>query len=365
MKIQLYGDLLEEQRRSMEVCATYLKAALSEALGSGVECLIPSLTPLLGRVLPAWDIVAKTDLLLNRHFLYPLRTSADLHHVIDHSYAHLLHHLPQDRTVVTCHDLNILYRRQKSRNPLFHLSCDHILSGLDRAQWVICDSEFTKVALEKSGLAAGATVIVIPPGLSASFRVLSPTEIAEVAHRYKIPSGPTLIHVGDCFERKNIEALLQITAHVRAHVPVRLLKVGGVFTPAQQGLIAHLGLAEHLTHLAHVPLYDLVALYNFADVCVFPSWLEGFGFPVLEAMACGTPVVASNCSSLPEVVQGAGFLADPAAIESFVEPIVRLLSDPEDASGWSENGLRWVKQFTWQKHAEKTLQVYEKIMVAA
>ena len=292
MKVCVYGDFLEEDRLSMEICGTKLTQFLPAATFH-----IPSLR----HYLPKHPLTTRSNLLINRHFTYSFpRELFDIHHVIDHSYAHLLHRLPLNRSIVTCHDLNIYYRMQQSRNPLFQASCTHILSGLRKARWVLCDSQFTRLELEKANLTQGE-LKVIPLGVDGDFRVLPAATVASVVQKYNLPALPTLLHVGSCDPRKNIEGLLQLVGQLRQHQPIHLLKVGGQFSPEHQRLIRDLDLGDQLTHLPKVATADLVALYNHATVLVFPSWLEGFGFPVLEALACGTPVVASNCSSIPEL----------------------------------------------------------------
>ncbi len=364
MKIRVYGDLAQENRRSMDICGHNLTTALTAKVGQDVEYYVSPFRRYLSGVVDH-PLSAKLDLLVNRHFSYKLPTElVDIHHVIDHSYGHLLYRLPLANTVITCHDLNILYRAQETKNPLLRASCQHILRGLARAKWVICDSEFTRQELDQSALTPEAKIKVIPLGLDAIFQVLPAHKLIAIEQQYQLPSGPRLIHVGTCFERKNIETLLHILAQVRQSYPVHLLKVGGEFTEGQLNIIRELNLQDYILHLTNVPLADLVGLYNCADICVFPSWLEGFGFPVLEAMACGTPVVATQRSSVPELVGTAGILADPAHAASFVEPIIQLLEDPGLQENLRQKALLWVQNFSWDAHATKTLAFYQTVLSA-
>lgn len=365
MRICLYEVLAAEGRRSMDLCAEQLGSALGN-LGMSAHRHLPPDERFLSRLAPH-PLAGKLDVLVQRHFGYalPAGRDFDIHHVIDHSYAHLMHRLPPERTVITCHDLYIYERLKTSRNPLFQAMCRHILSGLDRARWVICVSRFTAAALAASGLASQARVRVAYNGIDPAFRLLPREKLAAVAARFSLTKGAKIIHVGDCHDRKNIETLLAVVAGVRLHCPVTLIKVGGTFSPTQQGLIARLGLSDHICHLHGVCLEDLVALYNLADVCVFPSWLEGFGFPVLESMASGTPVVASDRSSLPELVGTAGLLADPADAGRFVAMVLRVLEDPELRADLTRRGLAQAALFTWRNHAREVLDVYEEVLAEA
>jgi glycosyltransferase involved in cell wall biosynthesis len=345
----------------MELCGQYLEQGLRCEHLVNVTLHIPPFRA-YAETLSKSPIAKKVDTLVNRHLTYglPERTNIDIHHIVDHSYGHLVHRLPIERTVITCHDLNIYERMQKDRSLLFQAMCRHIIGGFNKARWIICVSQFTADALKKSGLAPDAEVTVTPQGLSPVFRMLSPENLKIVSERFQLPDTPKVIHVGDCFDRKNIEVLLTAVARLKIH----LIKVGGRFSENQQKLIKDFNLESQITHLHGVAIEDLIALYNLADLCIFPSWLEGFGFPVLEAMACGTPVVASNRSSIPELVGNAGLLADPADAEAFVTQSLRVLNDPALREDLIQKGLQRVQQFSWANHARQVRAFYDQILEA-
>lgn len=343
----------------MELCGQYLEQGLRYERLAEVKLHVPAFHRYL-ETFSQSPAMKKIDVLINRHFTYglPDRRNIDIHHVVDHSYGHLVHRLPLERTVVTCHDLNIYERMQKDRSLPFQAMCRHILGGFAKARWIICDSQFTAEALKKSELVKGAQITVIPLGLASNFRVLPTKNLQSIAERFHLPNGPKVIHVGDCFDRKNIEVLLTAIHRLKIH----LVKVGGQFSEAQQKLIKDFNLESQITHLHRVNIEDLVALYNLADLCIFPSWLEGFGFPVLEAMACGTPVVASNRSSVPELVGEAGLLADPADAEEFVSQSLRVLNDQVLREDLIQRGLQRIQQFTWAQHAHQVRAFYDRVL---
>ncbi|MBC7881223.1 MAG: glycosyltransferase family 4 protein [Anaerolineae bacterium] len=359
MKVCLYGVFPEEKRLSMELCGQYLEQGLRCENLAEVKLHVPAFHRYL-ETFSKSPALKKIDVLINRHFTYELpdRKKFDVHHVVDHSYGHLVHRLPLERTVVTCHDLNIYERMQRDRSLPFQAMCRHILGGLNKARWIICDSQFTAEALAKSELAKGAQVTVVHLGLASNFQVLPTENLLSISKRFRLPDAPKVIHVGDCFDRKNIEVLLMAVHRLKIH----LVKVGGQFSESQQKLIKDFNLDSQITHLHGVNIEDLVGLYNLADLCIFPSWLEGFGFPVLEAMACGTPVVASNRSSVPELVGGAGLLADPADAEAFVAQSLRVLNDQGVRENLIEKGLQRVQQFTWANHARQVCAFYDRVL---
>jgi glycosyltransferase involved in cell wall biosynthesis len=143
---------------------------------------------------------------------------------------------------------------------------------------------------------------------------------------------------------------------------VHLLRVGGIPTPSQARLIEDLSIASTVTHIPYVANQELPSYYAAADVFIFPSLYEGFGIPVLEAMACGTPVIASNAASLPEVVGDAGLLIDPRVPEAWAEAIARVLTDGSLADRLRQRGLERAGQLTWERTARETLQVYEQLL---
>jgi len=125
--------------------------------------------------------------------------------------------------------------------------------------------------------------------------------------------------------------------------------------------ISGLQLSEDVIWTGYAKTEEMVALYNLADVFVFPSLYEGFGLPPLEAMACGTPVVVSNISSLPEVVGDAGLVVDPLSEEDIAEAILRIVDDAGLAHYLSEKGVMRAKQFSWQRTAEALWEIFREL----
>jgi glycosyltransferase involved in cell wall biosynthesis len=198
--------------------------------------------------------------------------------------------------------------------------------------------------------------------VDSNFHPLSEEQIGEWRKKLGLGAKKAILHVGHCQPRKNVERLLTALELLnRQRVAFHFIQVGGVFTPAQRRLLESSGLEHHVRQVSRVSEEDLVRLYNVADVFVLPSLYEGFGLPVLEAMACGTPVVAANAASLPEVVGDAGLLVDPRSPEAIAKAIAQVLGDPALASDLRERGLRRAREFTWERTAEQTMHVYTNI----
>ena len=123
-----------------------------------------------------------------------------------------------------------------------------------------------------------------------------------------------------------------------------------------------MGLQEHIKVISAVSEQDLISFYNIADVFIFPSFYEGFGFPPLEAMACGIPVIASNTSSIPEIVGDAGILLNANDEDGFASAINQVLTDHKLQQEMRIKGLQKAKEFNWEKNARETLEVYRSLI---
>ena len=331
-------------------------------------------------VVPRQDITPSEafNLYYTRYLYYPFKArgqQGDINHVVDHSYGHLLYALDPKKTVVTCHDLNPLKHEESWLNlQLFKVS----VGGLKRAVKIISDSEATKKDLIKFLKISLDKIKVIPLGVEEKFRVIEDRgELDRVRRKFNLPHDRKIIlHVGGSGYHKNIEGIISAISKIKYQMGASLsissrgsklsniffIKIGSGFTDGQKGLIRKLNLEDSVKFLGAVSEEDLVVLYNIADVFVFPSFYEGFGLPVLEAMACGTPVVTSNVSSMPEVAGDAALLVDPFDIDSVASGIGRVInSNTAQYQSWVQKGLEQVKRFTWQKTAEETLKVYTEV----
>ena len=172
------------------------------------------------------------------------------------------------------------------------------------------------------------------------------------------------MHVGRTGHYKNTPALIRLLKAMRERPDlddqVWLLRVGLSLDSAVEALIDKLGVRERIVQVGSLATdSDLAAYYRAADVFVFPSLWEGFGWPPLEAMACGTPVVTSNTSSLPEVVGPGGTMVSPTDDDQLADTVAAILGNLSQQETMKRYGIEWSKNFTWERCAQKTLDLYK------
>lgn len=203
---------------------------------------------------------------------------------------------------------------------------------------------------------------VIPLAAGAHYRpIKDKAEIARVRARYKI-APDYLLHVGTLSPRKNLEFLVRVFRTLAPQYPSLQLVLTGKKGWYYQGLF-HLvrkeGLTKRVIFTQYVDEADKPALYSGARIFAFPSLYEGFGLPPLEAMACGTSVVASNTSSVPEVVGDAGILLSPHSEKEWITTLSHLLNNGREREVLRARGLKRAQLFSWEKTAQQTIEVYE------
>lgn len=209
-------------------------------------------------------------------------------------------------------------------------------------------------------------ILVTPYGVEAKFRPMdSQKRMAAFRSQSSLPEK-FMLFVGTLEPGKNLVRLIQAFNHLRhrnSQIKHKLVLAGPEGWGSGQifSTIRDLGIEEEVLAMGFVPETDLPWLYNAADLLVFPSLYEGFGFPPLEAMACGTPVVTSNSSSLPEVVGEAGLLVDPYDVAGWASAMERTLSDERLRAEMRDRGLARAKLFSWDRTARATLSIFQRM----
>jgi glycosyltransferase involved in cell wall biosynthesis len=302
--------------------------------------------------------------------VYSIREQVLLPAEIKRSGPDLVHYpsfnmpLADDRPVVaTIHDLIYYLSRGSCPGTLAYLYARFMFKkAAKKARKIITGSEFTKEEIVRHLGVRADKVVVIHDGVSPLYRPVDAGELGETLSRYGI-KGDYIFYAGNHQPRKNLKRLVQAFSALKNRDYQLVLT--GKLDPRRADLynaMNETGLAGRVSFIGVVPEKDLPALYSGAALFAFPSLSEGFGLPPLEAMACGTPVVSSNATSLPEVVGDAGVLVDPADVVSIRDGMEKVLSSPALRSELRRKGLARAREFSWRTTAEKTLKVYEEVL---
>jgi glycosyltransferase involved in cell wall biosynthesis len=269
------------------------------------------------------------------------------------------------KKVVTVHDLIPIYFG-KDITPVSRFFLGKWVPFTYRfADHLIAVSHATKRDLVRTLGISEEKITVISEAADDNYRPIGdPRTIAIVKRKYGV-SGDYLLHIGTLNPRKNLEFLVRVFAKLSQDFPhLSLVLTGkkGWYFEGLFRLVDELDLARRAIFTGYVEEEDKPALLSGAAVYVFPSLYEGFGLPALEAMACGTPVVASNTSSIPEVTGKAAILIDPSNEQGWVQAIRRVLTNKKLAHHMRREGLAQARKFSWEDAARKTLEVYESVM---
>jgi glycosyltransferase involved in cell wall biosynthesis len=235
-----------------------------------------------------------------------------------------------------------------------------------RAQALLAVSEHTRLDMERLfPFTRGKITVTYEAAATRFHQRLTSTQLAVVQSRYHL-SAPFIFYAGSISPRKGLPYLLKAFAYLKQErgIPQRLVFTGGWTwgDEAIRDLIQRLGIQAEVVILGNVAPDDMPALYQLADVFVYPSLYEGFGLPILEAMASGCPVVCSNLTALPEVAGDAATMIDPRDTTALADAIYRVLCDESERVRLCAKGLARAKRFSWQATARKTLDVFETVM---
>jgi glycosyltransferase involved in cell wall biosynthesis len=269
------------------------------------------------------------------------------------------------RSVVTIHDLIHLKMPQYFSVLQRGYAATMIRYAVHNAGAVIADSQKTKDDILEAFQVEEDRVTVVHLGIGPVFRRLEDKSSIDRLRMSRGLQKPFVLFVGNIKPHKNIPTLLTAFAQVQAKIRNLDLVFAGGACLADSRLAEQareLGITDSIHDLSHVTESELVAAYNAAELVVLPSFYEGFGFPPLESMACGTPVVVSTGGALPEVVGDAALIVDPSRPDELAEAIRITLEDSEKRRMWIERGKKRAAGFSWQKTGEQTLMIYEKVL---
>ena len=299
--------------------------------------------------------------------------TADIFHIIDPAEAHIAYWFKNTNTpvVVTCHDLiNFFYPDNLQGSVQLPLISKrawlYAVKGMQHANHVLAISSVTAKDITKIVNIPPASISIIPNAVASTFQQLPKSEIESFRQQQELsPQTILLLNVGSNHPRKNISTILKVINSLQSSkLSIHFCKIGADFTLEQKKFIKAQGIEKHITYLGKSGKSTLVKFYNAADILIAPSLHEGFGMTVLEAMACGTPVITSNVSSLPEVAGDAAVLVDPTNVKAIADAICHIQSDSDFRQQLIDKGLARVKEFTWERTAEQMAVVYEKLIAS-
>jgi glycosyltransferase involved in cell wall biosynthesis len=288
----------------------------------------------------------------------------DLYHATDFA---LLPTMPGTKTILTVHDLSFV-TVPRSAHPAQKRYLDRVVPrSVRRATHVIADSQATKEDLINLYGTPPDKISVLLSGVNAIYRPMEDAELRrEIRAKYKIPpEADYLFSIGTVQPRKNYGKLMSAVARLRDEFPqLHLVIAGGrgwLDGPIYQAMDV-LNLHDRVHFIGYVEDEDVPVLYSDALCTAYVSLYEGFGFPVVESMACATPVITSNVSSMPEVAGTAALLVDPYDIDAVTDAIRRMATDIRFRERLVEAGLRQAKRFTWEQAAQELLTIYGRVL---
>lgn len=260
--------------------------------------------------------------------------------------------------VVTLHDLSFIrFPTLFRRGNRLYLTVMTRLSA-QRASRIIAVSAFTaKEAAALLGVPR-ERIDVVHNGVNRTFRPLPTSEVESYRRRRGLPQR-FILSVGTLEPRKNLVNLVQAFARIRdGSTPLVLAGGKGWFYEELFAEVERLSLNDEVVFPGYIPQEELPLLYNAAEVFAYPSIYEGFGLPVVEAQSCGTPVICSNSSSLPEAAGDAAVMVDTRSVEALADGLSRLVTDPSLRGQLHQHGVEHASQFSWRRSAVLTSQVY-------
>lgn len=292
--------------------------------------------------LPILNFKNKIDLFHSPHFVFPIFNPGKL--------------------ILTIHDLTpLLFPDVFSIKARIYMKTMIWLSKF-KADKIITVSQNTKDDLVEMFNYNPEKIKVIYNGVDSSYEFIDNKKlISEIKYKYNTGEN-FLLYVGNIKPHKNLPVLLKALSNIDKQN--KLIIVGKRDKAYNEifDIIDQYNLKDRIIFTGFVSDEDLISLYNAATVFVYPSLYEGFGLPPLEAMACGTPVITSNVSSLPEVVGDAAITIDPNNVNGLAEAINRVLGDEVLQNTMIKKGIERAKEFTWEKTARETIRVYEEVL---
>ncbi len=363
-RVTLFRDFVEDGRTSMERYADQLAFSLEAT--DRENYVVKQYRPRLGSLTRKLPQVANLRMRYGRYVDYPRQSkkvSADIFHIVDHGYAHLLKVLDPAKAIVTVHDMIPLLAGRGlipgvtlRRNWLAEYSSTY----LRRAARIIAVSENTKRDIIRYCGCEPGRIEVIYSGLGNGFG-RSEEEKVDARKALGLPGEPVklvLITGAEYYKNHPTSLAVMQLLQERYGDGIALVRLGQD-SREWQGCLENSAFSGKIMQLSNLTAEQVIRLYSTVDCLLFPSWYEGFGWPPLEAMACGTPAVTSNRASLPEVMGDAGPTFEADDVEGMAAAIEKLLFDADYRAGQIDRGIKQAAKFNWESAARQVQRVYD------
>lgn len=270
-------------------------------------------------------------------------------------------------TVVTVHDVSFLKHPEFFTSPRRSQLLVTVARTVKRAARILTVSQFSCDAIMDAYNVPASRITVVPNAANPEFRVIGRESAQKAAREHLGFDAPFVLSVGDLQPRKNQIGLIAafsklLSDHPRLKHHLVLTGKETWFTPKVRDAARNCGFAERIHFTGFISDSALLQLYNACECFVFPSFYEGFGLPILEAMACGRAVACSNTSAMPEVADGAGLLFDPHRVEEITRAMRDLMLESELRGRMERLGLQRAAAFTWKRSAGAVLDVYKDVV---
>ncbi len=351
--LTILPDFQEEGWHSMDLCAEMLVRHCPPSFEMQVS--IPKFLKVTGCI--PWKKAKNFDRWFNRWKVFPkhaktLASKPGFFHIVDHSYAHLANYLPNGRVGIYCHDLDafkcILAPAKEVRPVWYRRMMGQVFEGFQKARLVFCNTHSTRTNVLDLGIWNESEVVYAPLGVAPEFSPQGEREF-----------GDYLLHVGSCIPRKRIDLLMDIFSKIsKRHVNLKLIQAGGTFSEDQKRQIKQLKIENKVDQRHKLTRDDLARLYRGAKCLLVTSDAEGFGLPVIEALSCGTLVIASDIPALREAGGNLAYYCQVGAIDEWCERIGFILK----CSIKLEESKCINKLHSWEKHAAIVFNSYQKLI---
>ncbi len=286
----------------------------------------------------------------------------DLYHITHEGISNLVFYPNIGSSIITMHDVNF-----RTHPPHWYSGVLGRLTsiGIKKDSIIITDSDFSKSELMRYCHIPEEEIRVIYLAADTCYKPLTSENVKDIYSRYGLDDNARhILHIGG-EPIKNITTLIKSFRMLVTDFGldnVELIQLNPIKDAKERDELLKLSRRNQVRLIDYVPEEDLAKLYNIADIFIFPSLTEGFGLPALEAMSCGTPVIASNAGSIPEVVGDAGVVLEPTDVIGFARAMYDLLADDNLRQQMAGRGLERASLFSWEKTAQNTIEVYEKVI---